>query len=79
MVYRHWPKTQGRPERAEVILPRIHQVFGRLRGTHHDVETKHLQAYLDEVTFRFNRRRTPMAAFPSMRYGWESAGAEFFL
>ena len=70
MGYRHRPKTQGRPERAQVILPRVHQVFGNLktwlRGTHHGVESKHLQAYLDEFTFRFNRRRTPMAAFQSL-------------
>lgn len=68
--YRHRPKTQGRPERAVVILPRIHQVFGNLktwlRGTHHGVDPKHLQAYLDEFVFRFNRRRTPMAAFQSL-------------
>ncbi len=68
--YRHRPKTQGRPERAEVILPRVHRVFGNLktwlRGTHHGVEAKHLQAYLDEFTFRFNRRRTPMAAFQTL-------------
>jgi transposase-like protein/ribosomal protein L37AE/L43A len=70
MGYRHRPKTQGRPERAAVILPRVHRVFGNLktwlRGTHHGVENKHLQAYLDEFTFRFNRRRTPMAAFQSL-------------
>ena len=70
MGYRHRPKTQGRPERAEVILPRVHRVFGNLktwlRSTHHGVEPKHLQAYLDEFTFRFNRRRTPMAAFQSL-------------
>ena len=70
MGYRHRPRTQGRPERAQVILPRVHQVFGNLktwlRGTHHGVESKHLQAYLDEFTFRFNRRRTPMAAFQSL-------------
>jgi transposase-like protein len=68
--YRHRPTTQGRPERAEVILPRIHRVFGNLkiwlRGTHHGVDNKHLPAYLDEFTFRFNRRRTPMAAFQSL-------------
>ena len=70
--YRHRPKTQGRgrPERALVILPRIHQAFGNLktwlRGTHHGVEVKHMQAYLDEFVFRFNRRRTPMAAFQSL-------------
>jgi transposase-like protein len=72
MGYRHRPKTQGRgrPERALVILPRIHQVFGNLktwlRGTHHGVDAKHMQAYLDEFVFRFNRRRTPMAAFQSL-------------
>lgn len=72
MGYRHRPKTvgRGRPERALVILPRIHQVFGNLktwlRGTHHGVEAKHMQAYLDEFVFRFNRRRTPMAAFQSL-------------
>lgn len=70
MGYRHRSKTQGRRERALVILPRIHQVFGNLktwlRGTHHGVEAKHLQAYLDEFVFRLNRRRTPMAAFQSL-------------
>ncbi len=70
MGYRHRPKTQGRRERALVILPRIHQVFGNLktwlRGTHHGVEAKHMQAYLDEFVFRFNRRRAPMAAFQSL-------------
>lgn len=70
MGYRHRPKTQGRPARAVVILPRIHQVFGNLktwlRGTHHGVEAKHMHAYLDEFVFRFNRRRTPMAAFQSL-------------
>ena len=27
---------------------------------------EHLQVYLDEYTFRFNRRRTPMAAFQTL-------------
>ncbi len=66
--------TQSAPERAETILPRVHRVFGSLktwlRGTHHGVGDKHLQAYLDEFTFRFNRRRTPMAAFQMC---WASA------
>lgn len=70
MGYRHRPKTQGRPERAGIILPRIHHVFGNLKawllGTHHGVSKKHLQSYLDEFVFRFNRRRTPMAAFQSL-------------
>jgi len=70
MGYRHRPRTQGDPRRASTILPRVHRVFGNLqtwlRGTHHGVSSKHLQAYLDEFTFRFNRRRTPMAAFQTL-------------
>ena len=70
MGYRHRPRTQGNPRRAGKILPRVHRVFGNLqtwlRGTHHGVSAKHLQAYLDEFTFRFNRRRTPMAAFQTL-------------
>lgn len=68
--YRHDRRVQGAPNRAGVILPRVHRVFGNLqtwiRGTHHGVSAKHLQAYLDEYVFRFNRRRTPMAAFQSL-------------
>jgi transposase-like protein len=46
---------------AALRLPGIHLVFGLakrwLLGTHHGaVSTKHLQAYLDEYVFRFNRR-----------------------
>lgn len=68
--YRHRPRTQGTPERAAKLLPHIHRVFGNLktwlRGTHHGVGHDHLQAYLDEFAFRFNRRRTPMAAFQTL-------------
>ena len=68
--YRHRPRTQGDPRSAAKMLPRIHRVFGNLktwlRGTHHGVGPAHLQAYLDEYTFRFNRRRTPMAAFQTL-------------
>lgn len=70
MGYRHRPKTQGNPEQAAKLLPRVHRVFGNLqtwlRGTHHGVGHHHLQVYLDEFTFRFNRRRTPMAAFQTL-------------
>jgi transposase-like protein len=48
-------------------LPHIHRVFSNLKtwmlGTHHGVSKKHMQAYLNEFVFRFNRRFTPMAAF----------------
>ena len=36
-------------------------------GTHHGgVRKQHLQAYLNEFTFRFNRRVVPMAAFQTV-------------
>ena len=46
----------------------IHLVFSNLKtwikGTHHSrIEPKHLQAYLNEYVFRFNRRFYPMTAF----------------
>jgi len=48
----------------------IHRSFGNLKtwlnGTHHGVNPKYLQAYLDEFVFRFNRRQTPMAAFQTL-------------
>lgn len=70
MGYRHRPRIQGDPKRAEKVLPRVHRVFGNLktwlRGTHHGVSAQHLQLYLDEFAFRFNRRRTPMAAFQTL-------------
>jgi transposase-like protein len=50
--------------------PHIHRAFGNLKtwlnGTHHGVDPKYLQNYLDEFVFRFNRRRTPMAAFQTL-------------
>jgi transposase-like protein len=51
-------------------LPHIHRVFSNLKtwllGTHHGVSPQHLQAYLNEYVFRFNRRGTPMAAFQTV-------------
>lgn len=61
----------GDPERAEKHLPMIHLVFSNLKtwinGTHHGrIEPKHLQAYLNEYVFRFNRRFYPMNSFHSV-------------
>jgi len=72
--YEHRPRTQ-RPGRVaaddlDEILPRVHRVISNLKtwlqGTHRGVSKEHLQVYLDEYVFRFNRRRTPMAAFQSL-------------
>lgn len=68
--YRHRPRIQGEGKQASVWLPHIHRVFSNLKtwllGTHHGVDPKHLQAYLGEFVFRYNRRRTPMAAFQTL-------------
>lgn len=65
--YQHLAMVEGKPERAGIILPHIHLVFSNLHswliGTHHGVSPQHLPAYLNEYVFRFNRRKTPMAAF----------------
>ena len=58
----------GDPEVAEEFLPISHLVFSNLKtwlnGIHHGVSAKNLQAYLNEFTFRFNRRFYPFNAFP---------------
>ena len=69
-TYDHRPTTQGDPKNAAKLSPRVHQAFGNLKawlnGTHHGVSPKHLPHYVNEFVFRFNRRRTPMAAFQSL-------------
>jgi transposase-like protein len=53
----------GKKKTASELLPRVHQVVALLKrwllGTHQGaVSQKHLDYYLDEFTFRFNRRRS---------------------
>jgi transposase-like protein len=61
---------QGYIHRIKEELPLAHLVVSNLKtwikGTFHGVSEKHLQAYLNEFTFRFNRRKTPMAAFQTV-------------
>lgn len=69
--FQHLPVAErGNPEVAEQYLPMVHLVFsnlkGWLRGVHHGVSPQHLQAYLNEFTFRFNRRFYPHNAFRSL-------------
>ena len=69
-AYDHRPSTVGDLRDASKLLPRVHRTFSNLKtwlkGTHHGVSAKHLPHYVDEFVFRFNRRRTPMAAFQSL-------------
>ena len=54
---------KGKKETASELLPRVHRIISLLKrwmmGTHQGaVSHKHLDYYLDEFTFRFNRRRS---------------------
>ena len=55
---------------AHVVLPGIHRLFSNLKtwtlGVYHGLRHKHLNAYLDEFVFRFNRRHTRHAGFASL-------------
>lgn len=58
------------PALTDAHLPMIHLIFSNLKtwvqGTHHGTSQQHLQAYLNEYVFRFNRRFYPMTAFNSV-------------
>lgn len=62
--YRHQVTIlQGKEESASELLPRVHRVVSLLKrwlmGTHQGaVSHEHLDYYLDEFTFRFNRRKS---------------------
>ena len=47
--------------KAHLVLPHVHTFISNLRsfvqGTHHGLAETHLQQYLDEFCYRFNRRR----------------------
>jgi transposase-like protein len=54
---------KGKKKTPSELMPRVHQVISLLKrwlmGTHQGaVSHKHLDYYLDEFTFRFNRRRS---------------------
>src|SRR3954454_3686363 len=74
---KHDPRVVGETA-AHLVLPWIHRVFANAKrwalGVYHGLREEHLQAGpwpragepdpgLDEFVFRFNRRRTPQAAF----------------
>jgi transposase-like protein len=68
-IKQHWRKEDRKENRKE-ILPRAHRAISNLKtwlqGAHRGASPKHLQVYLDEFTFRHNRRSTPMAAFQAL-------------
>lgn len=64
--YRHRPYTVGRSA-AHIYLPWIHRVFALVKrwglGVYHGLRRRHIQTYLDEFVFRFNRRATRRMTF----------------
>lgn len=66
---KHDPHVIGKMA-AHIVLPWVHRIFSNLKvwalGVYHGLRRKHLQSYLDEFVFRFNRRRTRHAAFRSL-------------
>ena len=71
--YDHRPRSQRAAKRdgdTDPVMPRVHRAISNfkswLRGTHRSVSNEHLQVYLDEFVFRYNRRNTPMAAFQTL-------------
>src|SRR3954447_22649958 len=63
---KHDPRVIGDAP-AHLVLPWVHRVFANAKrwalGVYHGLRRQHLQTYLDEFVFRFDRRRTPHAAF----------------
>jgi predicted RNA-binding Zn-ribbon protein involved in translation (DUF1610 family) len=55
---------------AYKVHHRVHRIFSDFKvwalSVYHGLRRKHLQSYLDEFVFRFNRRRTRQAAFLSL-------------
>ncbi|MDR1536285.1 MAG: IS1595 family transposase [Planctomycetota bacterium] len=60
-VHRRYARKHQPADAEEELLPRVHRVVSLLKrwlmGTHRgSVSHEHLEAYLNEFTFRFNRR-----------------------
>ncbi len=57
--YRHDPRVVGKMA-GRVVLPWIHRVFSLMKrwglGTYHGLRRRHVDTYLNEYVFRYNRR-----------------------
>lgn len=78
MGYFHVPIISP-AKQAHQILPRVHRVFSHLKrwllGTHQGaVREKHLDAYLHEYEFRFNRRKAKSLSHTFQRLMEQAGG-----
>jgi|SRR5271155_281424 len=57
--YRHDPRVVGKMA-GHVVLPWVHRVFSLVKrwglGTYHGLRRRHIDTYLNEFVFRYNRR-----------------------
>ncbi len=67
--YRHDPRIVGKMA-AHVVLPWVHRVFALMKrwelGTYHGLRRKHVDTYLNEYVFRYNRRFYRHVSFETM-------------
>jgi hypothetical protein len=67
--FTHEPHVVGEMT-VHIVLPWVHRIFSNLKvwafGVYHGLRRQHLQSYLDEFVFRFNRRRGRHAAFKTL-------------
>ena len=65
----HEPRVVGNIA-AHVLLPWVHRIIANMKtwalGVYHGLRRKHLQAYLDEFVFRFNRRSNRPSGFRTL-------------
>jgi len=67
--YRHDPRVVGKMA-AHVVLPWVRRVFSLVKrwglGTYHGLRRKHVDTYLNEFVFRYNRRFYRHASFETI-------------
>ena len=67
--YRHDPRTVGKMA-GHIVLPWVHRVFALMKrwglGTYHGLRRKHVDTYLEEFVFRYNRRFYRHVSFETM-------------
>ena len=67
--YRHDPRVVGKMA-AHIVLPWIYRAFSLMRrwslGTYHGLRRKHVDTYLNEFVFRYNRRYYRHVSFETL-------------
>jgi transposase-like protein len=67
--FRHDPRIVGKMA-AHVVLPWIHRAFSLMKrwslGTYHGLRRKHVDTYLNEFVFRYNRRFYRRVSFETL-------------